>query len=40
VALRKVGKRDVRKMLAEKAGGKGRNENPRGNKGKIGKTKL
>jgi DNA-binding transcriptional regulator YiaG len=40
VALRKVGKRDVRKMLAEKVGGKGRNENPRGNKGKIGKTKL
>jgi DNA-binding transcriptional regulator YiaG len=40
VALRKVKKRDVKKMLAEKAGEKGRNENPRGNKGKIGKKKL
>ena len=40
VGLRKVRKRDVKKMLPEKLGEKGRNENPRGNKGKIGKTKL
>ena len=38
--LRKVRKRDVKKMLAEKAGEKGRNENPRGNKGKNGKKET
>jgi DNA-binding transcriptional regulator YiaG len=40
VGLRKVRKRDVRKLLAEKAGEKGRKENPRGNEGKRGKMKL
>ena len=40
VALRKVRKRDVKKMLAEKAAKKGAKEMPTGNRGKIGKKKL
>jgi DNA-binding transcriptional regulator YiaG len=40
VALRKVRKRDVKKILAEKAGEKGKAENPKGSKGEKGKKKM
>jgi len=40
VALRKVRKRDVRKMLTEKAGAKEKGQNPKRGKANIKKKKI